>query len=423
MRIISVRNINTTVESVRPKINQQNRNKVKFIILDVKKRKDKAIKEYEKKFTGANLKSTRVSSAEIKNAYSKVTKQQIVAIKLAKKRLEKSELTVKNQLKKIVLQIDGIKINRDFVPLQSVGCYIPGGAARYPSTVVMSVTPAKVAGVKKIICVTPPNKNGMIDPLTLVAGDICGVDEFYKTGGAQAIAALAYGTESIPKVDKIVGPGGSFVTLAKSLVSEIVSIDMIAGPTELAIIADLTANPDLVASDLISQAEHSPETTCCLITTSTKLKDCVIELLKQKIPAIKRSKIVSESLKKNGFIAICKNVDDTIEFANKLAPEHLEIITKNPENIAKKITAAGLVLIGENTPSSASDYLFGSNHILPTNGFGRSRGSLGVLDYMKIQNKIKSTKAALKKISDSMKAFTYAEGLPNHYEAVRSRLS
>jgi histidinol dehydrogenase len=423
MRIIPVRNINTTVESVRPKINQQNRNIVKSIILDVKRRKDKAIKEYEKKFTGAKLKSIKVSQAEIKNAYSKVTKEQITAIKLAKKRLEKSELTVKNQLKKIVLQIDGITINRDFIPIESVGCYIPGGAVRYPSTVVMSVIPAKVAGVKKIICVTPPNKNGMIDPLTLVAGDICGIDEFYKTGGAQAIAALAYGTESILKVDKIVGPGGSFVTLAKSFVSETVSIDMIAGPTELAIIADLTASPDLVAFDLISQAEHSPETMCCLITTSTKLKDLVIESLEQKILTIKRSKIVSESLKKNGFVAICKNADDVIEFANKLAPEHLEIITKNPENIAKKITAAGLVLIGKNTPSSASDYLFGSNHILPTSGFGRSRGSLGVLDYMKIRNKIESTKAALEKISDSMRALTYAEGLPNHYEAVRSRLN
>jgi len=423
MRIISVRNINTTVESVRPKINQQSRNIVKAIILDVKKRKDKAIKEYEKKFTGANLKSIKVSQSEINGAYSKVTKEQITAIRLAKKRLEKSEFAVKNQLKKIALQIDGIKINRDFIPLQSVGCYIPGGSARYPSTVVMSVTPAKVAGVKKIICVTPPNKNGMIDPLTLVAGDICGINEFYKAGGAQAIAALAYGTESIPKVDKIVGPGGSFVTLAKSLVSETVSIDMIAGPTELAIIADLTANPDLVASDLISQAEHSPETVCCLITTSTKLKDLVIKSLEQKIPTIKRSKIVSESLKKNGFVAICKNEVDVIEFANKLAPEHLEIITKNPENVAKKITAAGLILIGKNTPSSASDYLFGSNHIIPTNGFGRSRGSLGVLDYMKIRNKIESTKAALEKISDSMRAFTNAEGLPNHYEAVRSRLN
>jgi len=423
MRIITVRNIDTIVESVRPKPSQQNRNIVKSIILDVRKRKDKAIREYEKKFTGANLKSIKVSQSEIKQAYSKVTKEQIAAIRLAKKRLEKSELAVKKQLKKIVLQIDGIKIDKDFVPLESVGCYIPSGGARYPSTVVMSVIPAKVAGVKKIIGVTPPNKNGMIDPLTLVAGDICGINDFYKTGGAQAIAALAYGTESIPKVSKIVGPGGSFVTLAKLFVSETVSIDMIAGPTELAIIADSTARPDLIALDLISQAEHSPETTCCMITNSTKLKDLVIKYLEQKIPTIQRSKIVSESLKKNGFVAICKTLADIIEFTNKLAPEHLEIITKNPGNIAKKITAAGLVLTGENTPSSASDYLFGSNHILPTNGFGRSRGSLGVLDYMKIRNKIESTKGALQKITNSMRAFTLAEGLPNHYEAVRSRLN
>jgi len=423
MRIISVRNINTTVESVRPKINQQKRNIVKSIILDVKKRKDKAIKEYEKKFTGANLKSFKVSQSEIKNAYSRVTKEQIAAIRLAKKRLEKSELAVKNRLRKIVLHIDGIKINKDFIPLESVGCYIPGGGARYPSTVIMSVTPAKVAGVKKIVGVSPPDKNGMIDPLTLVAGDICGIDEFYKTGGAQAIAALAYGTESIPKVNKIVGPGGLFVTLAKSLVSETVSIDMIAGPTELAIIADLTARPELVASDLISQAEHSPETTCCLITNSTKLKDLVIKSLEQRIPTIKRSQIVTECLKKNGFVAICKTTADVIEFANKLAPEHLQIMTKNSVNVAKKITTAGLVLCGENSPSSASDYLFGSNHILPTNGFGRSRGSLGVLDYMKIKNEIQANKDALKKISNSLKELTSAEGLPNHYEAVRSRLS
>src|SRR5579872_1726474 len=364
MKIISVRNINATIESVRPKINQQNRNKVKFIILDVKKRKDKAIKEYEKKFTGASLKSIKVSQAEIKNAYSKVTKQQITAIKMAKKRLEKSELTLKNQLKKIVLQIDGVKINRDFIPLQSVGCYIPGGAARYPSTVVMSVIPAKIAGVKKIICVTPPNKNGMIDPLTLVAGNICGVDEFYKTGGAQAIAALAYGTESIPKVDKIVGPGGLFVTLAKSILSNVVSIDMIAGPTELAIIADSSADPTLVAVDLISQAEHSVDTTCCLITNSKSLKDQVMDSLKKRINLIARADTVKQSLKNNGFIAVCKTETQMVDIANKLAPEHLEIMTRNSQKLAKKIRSAGLVLVGPNTPSSASDYLLGSNHVL-----------------------------------------------------------
>lgn len=422
MKTIIVRNINATVDAVRPKPKEQYKKKVESIILDVQKRKDRALKEYEKKFSGAKLRSFRVSRSEIKDAYSKVTKEQIVAIKLAKKRLERTESALKNQLQNITIKIDGIKITKVFVPLERVGCYIPGGSARYPSTAIMSIVPAKIAGVKKIIAVSPPNKSGLIDPLTLVAADLCGVDEFYKTGGAQAIAALAYGTESIPRVDKIVGPGGSFVTLAKSIVNNTVSIDMIAGPTELAIIADSTAEADIVASDLISQAEHSPETTCCLITTSTKLKDLVINSVEQKIRKIQRRKIVTESLSTNGFVAICKTDSDVIEFANKLAPEHLEIITKSPQKIAQKITSAGLVLIGKNTPSSASDYLLGSNHILPTSGFGRARGSLGVLDYMKIQSKIESSKMALRKISKYMKSITSAEGLPNHYEAVRIRL-
>ena len=422
MKTIIVRNINATVDAVRPKPKEQYRKKVESIILDVQKRKDKALKEYEKKFSGAKLRSFRVTKSEIKDAYSKVTKEQIAAIKIAKKRLERTESALKSQLQNITIKIDGIKITKVFVPLERVGCYIPGGSARYPSTAMMSIVPAKIAGVKKIIAVSPPNKNGLIDPLTLVVADLCGVDEFYKTGGAQAIAALAYGTESVPKVDKIVGPGGSFVTLAKLIVNNTVSIDMIAGPTELAIIADSAAEADVVASDLISQAEHSPETMCCLITTSTKLKDFVIKSVEQKIRKIQRRKIVMESLSTNGFVAICKTESDVIEFANKLAPEHLEIITKNPQRIAQKITSAGLVLIGKNTPSSASDYLLGSNHILPTSGFGRARGSLGVLDYMKIQSKIESSKMALQKISKYMKSITSAEGLPNHYEAVRIRL-
>jgi len=422
MKTILVRNIDATVAAVRPKPKEQYRKKVESIILDVQKRKDKALKEYEKKFSGAKLRSFRVSKSEIKSAYSKVTKEQIAAIMLAKKRVRWTESALKNQLQNIIIKIDGIKITKAFVPLESVGCYIPGGSARYPSTAMMCIVPAKVAGVKKIIAVSPPNKNGQIDPLTLVTADICGVDEFYKLGGAQAIAALAYGTESVPKVDKIVGPGGLFVTLAKSVVNDTVSIDMIAGPTELAVIADSTAQADVVASDLISQAEHSPETMCCLITTSTKLKDLVIKSLEQKIRKIQRRKIVKESLCTNGFVAICNTESDVIEFANKLAPEHLEIITKNSQKMARKITSAGLVLVGKNTPSSASDYLLGSNHVLPTSGFGRARGSLGVLDYMKIQSKIESSKMALQKIAKYMKSITSAEGLPNHYEAVRTRL-
>src|SRR3989442_2423522 len=422
MKIITVRDIDSIVESVRPEADKEVKNRILAIISDVRRRKDKALKEYEKRFNKIAIRSFRVSASEIKSAYSKVSEVQVKAIELAKGRLEKSEIAVRNELQNISISNDGIKISKVFSPIESIGCYIPGGKARYPSTVLMSVVPAKVAGVKKIIAVSPPNQRGSIDPLTLVAADICGVDEFYKIGGAQAIAALAYGTKSIPKVDKIVGPGGVFVTLAKSLLTDVVSIDMIAGPTELAIIADSSADPTLVALDLISQAEHNVDTMCWLITISSKLKDQVLRLLQQRIQTIKRSDIVKESLRKNGFIAVCKTERQMIEFANKLAPEHLEIMTKNPQNISRKITSAGLILVGKNTPSSASDYLLGSNHILPTNGFGRTRGSLGVLDYMKLQTRIESSLDTLEAISEYMKALTDAEGLPNHYEAVRRRL-
>ena len=426
MRTIIVRDMDPIVADVRqrPKPTEKQKKIVSDILLDVQKNpQDNTLIKYEKKDgkLKVDLKSIRVTNSEIKNAYSRVTKDQIDAIKLAKKRLERTELTLKNKLEKITIQADGIKIIKMFVPLESVGCYIPGGEARYPSTVVMSVIPAKVAGVKKIIAVSPPGKNGDIDPLTLVAADICGVDEFYKAGVA-GIAALAYGSKSVHKVDKIVGPGGLFITIAKSLVSETVSIDMVAGPTELAIIADSSADPNIVASDLISQAEHGPASMCCLITTSTRLKNMVLDSLQKQIGKIQRQGFVKASLKNNGFIAICKNESDVIEFANKFAPEHLEIITKNPQQIAQKITSAGLVLIGKDTPSSASDYLLGSNHILPTNGFARARGSLGVLDFMKIRSQVETSKTELQKISKYMKALTTAEGLPNHYEAVRTRL-
>ena len=422
MRVITVQNIDSILESLRPQPNKELKKKVTFIISDVQRRKDKALRYYERRFNKINLKSFQVTQTEIKTAYKQVSRDQVEAIKLAKKRLERSENTIKKQLQNVSILADGIKINKIFSPLDSIACYIPGGKARYPSTVIMSVIPAKVAGVKKIVAVSPADQKGKIDPLTLVAADICGVNEFYKISGAQAIAALAYGTQSIPKVDKIVGPGGMFVTLAKSILSDIVSIDMIAGPTELAIIADLSADPNYVAVDLISQAEHSIDTMCCLITTSMSLKDQVIKSLKKRINLISRASIVKESLQNNGFIAICKTEAQMIDLVNKLAPEHLEIITRDSQKIAKKINSAGLVLVGRNTPSSASDYLLGSNHILPTNGFGKSRGSLGVLDYLKLQTRIEASKISLEKISKYMKAFTDAEGLPNHYEAVRSRL-
>jgi len=329
---------------------------------------------------------------------------------------------IKSILKNKTINNDGIKITKKFIPIQSVGCYIPGGLAKYPSSVIMSVVPAKVAGVKRVVVVSPPNSDGKINPITIVAANICGANEIYKTGGAQSIAALSYGTKTISKVDKIVGPGGSFVTTAKSLISDRTGIDMLAGPTELGIIADNSVNPKFVALDLISQAEHSNDTLCYLITTSQKLAKSVSDIISEIIPKIQRGNFVKSSLKNNGFIAICQTKSDMIQLVNSLAPEHLQIMTKNPGSFSSKITSPGLILIGNNTPSSASDYVLGSNHILPTNGFGKIRGSLSVLDFIKVNTQVTCTKSSLSKISKYLQVLTNAEGLPNHYEAVRGRL-
>ena len=422
MKIHKVTNIEQFVAKIVPKQAQKNKTIVETIIKNVQKNGDSSVKKYEKKFTGATISNLKVSKAEIKNAYSKVTKNEITAIKLSKTRVQKTESIVKNIFKDKKINQDGIQILKKFIPIQSAGCYIPGGLARYPSSVIMSVIPAKVAGVKRIVVVSPPNSNGKIDPLTIVAADICGATEIYKTGGVQAIAALSFGTKSISKVDKIVGPGGAFVTLAKSSVSENTGIDMLAGPTELGIIADNSSNPEYIALDLISQAEHSSDTFCYLITNSEKTANLVNQTISQLLPNIQRQDLVKSSLSKNGFIAVCKNNSDMVNLINYLAPEHLQIMTKNPKSLSSKITSSGLVLLGDYSPSSASDYLLGSNHILPTNGFGKIRGSLSVVDFIKINTEVNSSKASLLKISKHLETLTSAEGLPNHYQAVRGRL-
>ena len=391
------------------------------IMKSVAERGDYAVIDYTAKFDGVRIDSLKVSGQELKQAYSQVTKEQVKAVKLMKERLAKSELAVLKRLKGIAVLSDGVKIDRIIKPVASVGCYIPGGKARYPSTVVMCAVPAKAAGVKRIVAISPPRKDGAIDPLTLVAADICGVDEFYKAGGAQGIAALAYGTESIRPVSKIVGPGGMFVTAAKLIASSSVSTDMVAGPTELLVYADAIADPRLVAADLVSQAEHSTDTICGLVTMSDKLASQVQAQVQSIAEKITRSDIVKSSLQNNGFVAVCKNESACIEFVNEFAPEHLEIMCKNADSVAKKIDSAGLVLIGQYAPSSASDYSLGSNHVLPTLGFGKSRASLSALDFVKLVNKVKVTKAGLAKVDRSVREMAAAEGLMNHYEAVRAR--
>ncbi|HKH90137.1 MAG TPA: histidinol dehydrogenase [Nitrososphaera sp.] len=395
----------------------------KAIMRDVAEHGDHAVLNYTSKFDGARLDSLRISEQEMKQAYAQVTKDQIMAIKLMKQRLVKSELAILKRLKGIVVSYDGVRIDRMVKPVASVGCYIPGGSARYPSTVVMCAVPAKVASVKRIVALSPPRRDGTIDPLTLVAADICGVDEFYKVGGSQGIAALAYGTQSIRPVSKIVGPGGMFVTAAKLVASTTVSTDMVAGPTELLIYADATADSQLIAVDLISQAEHSTDTICGLVTTSDKLASEVQMQVESIIKNITRLDIAKKSLENNGFVVVCRNESSCIEFVNEFAPEHLEIMCKYADAVAKKIDSAGLVLIGQYAPSSASDYSLGSNHVLPTLGFGKSRASLSVLDFVKIVNKVKVNKSGLAKVDRSIREITSAEGLLNHYEAVKARMN
>ena len=415
IKILQVRNIDSFVESRRQKTSEKDKKTVQAILNDVKRNGDSAVKKYERKFNGRNTSQLRVSEKEIKEA--KITEAQFDALQSSALRVSIAQGRLKKGLIASVRKLLGVS----FIPISSVGCYVPGGQARYPSSAIMSAITATEAGVKRIVITSPSGSDGKIDPMTIAVAKKCGA-EIYKVGGAQAIGALAYGTKSIPKVDKIVGPGGKFVSIAKAIVSEQTSIDMIAGPTELGIIADSSADPELVALDLISQAEHSNDTMCFVITTSKTVAKQIQKLLEKLIPDVERSTIVKQSISKNGFIAVCKNQNQVIDLANKIAPEHMELMVKNARKLSKEIIGSGLVLLGKDTPSSASDYLLGTNHILPTNGFGRTRGGLSVLDFLKLQTVVETRNWDLERISEYLKTLTDAEGLPNHYKAVKRRL-
>ncbi len=399
------------------------------IIDEIKKGGDEALLRFTEKYDNVKIDSFAVTEKEVKEAYQSVTSSQIETIKFMKSKLEKSEQHTIDNLKNMETDSDDddedVRINKKVTPISRVGCYIPGGKARYPSTVVMCTIPAKVAGVKQIVAISPPMKNGKIDPFTLVAADICGVDEFYKVGGAHGIAALAYGTKTIKMVDKIVGPGGVYVSVAKSIVSKDTAIDMIAGPTELLVYANEKTDPQIIALDLISQAEHSEDTICGVVTNSNSIAKRIIEEVGKTINFgnICRKEIVERSLNQNGFIAICDNNKKIIEFINEFAPEHLEILANNESEIVKEISNAGLILIGNYTPSSVSDYCLGSNHVLPTYKFAKSRSSLSALDFVKIVNFVEiGNRRTLEKIAPMLREITLMEGLSNHYEAAIGRI-
>ncbi len=395
---------------------------VKSIIRKVRERGDSALVKFTKKFDNVSLDAEDflTTHEDIEDAYDKVNEQQISALRLMKERIETIE---KRRLEQVSITVEdnGIEVRSLPYPIQSVGCYVPGGNARYPSTLVMTVTPAKIAGVPRVVVCSPPTNIGVIDPLTLVAANICEADEIYKLGGPHAIAALAYGTESVRPVRKIVGPGNKYVTMAKVLVSRYVAIDMPAGPSELLVLADENANPRIVALDMISQAEHGVDSVSGLVTTSKGLAKNVINELRIMASSLIRGKIITDALSRHGFIIICETMSEMIKFVNTFAPEHLEVITKEPAEVAEKIVSAGLVLIGTYAPVSASDYCIGTNHVLPTSGFGHVLSGLSVLDFVKRVNLVRCSKEGLLRLRNSIKVLAEAENFPNHFLAVEGR--
>ena len=395
---------------------------VKEILDKVKEEKDAAVFAYTAKFDGAELTADtiEVTDAEIEEAYAQVDDTLLTVIRKAKDNIE-SYHAKQRQNSWFDSKPDGTILGQKITPLHRVGVYVPGGKAVYPSSVLMNVMPAKVAGVDEIIMVTPPGKNGKVSPNTLVAAKEAGVDKIYKVGGAQAIAALAYGTESIPKVDKIVGPGNIYVALAKKAVYGHVSIDSIAGPSEILVVADETANPRYVAADLLSQAEHDELASAILVTTSEKLAHEVSNQVDGFLKELSRVEIISKSLDNYGYILLADTMEDVIDVANEIASEHLEIQTKNPFEVMTKIRNAGAIFIGEYASEPLGDYFAGPNHILPTNGTAKFFSPLSVDDFIKKSSIISYSREALEPLSEDIQKFAKAEGLTAHANSIRVR--
>ena len=392
------------------------------IIENVKERKESAVFEYSLKYdkcviTKENFKVTR---AEIEEAYAQLDAHFIKVMKDSAANIrayhEKQKRNSWFDAKE-----DGTILGQKITPMQNVGVYVPGGKAAYPSTTLMNVVPAKVAGVPNIIMTTPAGADGKVNPATLVAADIAGVDVIFKTGGAQAIAALAYGTEMIPKVDKIVGPGNIFVALAKRAVYGHVSIDSIAGPSEILVLADESATPRYAAADLLSQAEHDELASAILITTSSELAQKVSVEVDEFVKALERKEIIQKSLDNYGYILVAENMEMAIDAANEIASEHLEILTKNPFDIMTRIRNAGAIFLGEYSSEPLGDYYAGPNHVLPTNGTAKFFSPLNVDDYVKKSSIISYSREALEKVHEDIELFAQKEGLTAHANSIRVR--
>ena len=390
------------------------------IIENVKKNGDKALLEYCEKFDKAKLDSLEVTEAEIEEAFNLVEPRFIEILKEAAKNITAFH---KNQVRNsfIVNESAGVVTGQKVTPIERVGLYVPGGTAAYPSTVLMDSIPAKIAGCEYVCITTPPSADGKVNPVILAAAKIAGVDKIFKVGGAQAVAALAYGTETVKRVDKIVGPGNAFVAEAKRQVFGRVSIDMIAGPSEILVIADGKSDPKFVAADLLSQAEHDKNASAVLVTDSTDLAEAVAEEIENQLKELPREEIARASIDNNGKIIVAENLDDVIEVANEIAPEHLELCVDNPFDYLDKIKNAGSIFMGRYCPEALGDYYAGPNHTLPTSGTARFSSPLSVDDFVKKSQFIYYSKNALAKVADDVAFFAEKEGLSAHAKSATVR--
>lgn len=396
--------------------------RVAVILQAVKTQKDQALFDFTKKFDGVeiNASTIRVTDEEIQEAYEKVDASLLEIIRKAKKNIQEYH-GKQRQYSWFDSKPNGTMLGQKVTALQKVGVYVPGGKAVYPSSVLMNIIPAKVAGVDEIIMVTPPGKDGKVNPNTLVAAKEAGADVVYKVGGAQAIGALAYGTESIPKVDKIVGPGNIYVALAKKAVYGHVNIDAIAGPSEILVIADETANPRYVAADLLSQAEHDELASAILVTTSETLAQEVSEQVEVFVEELSRTEIMRKSLDNYGYILVADTIEDVVDIANEIASEHLEIMTKNPYDVMMKVRNAGAIFIGEYSSEPLGDYFAGPNHVLPTNGTAKFFSPLSVDDFIKKSSIIAYSREALAQVHEDIERFAVAEQLTAHANSIKVR--
>ena len=393
---------------------------VSAIIENARKRGDAALYEYCERFDRAKLTALEVSEAEIDEAFEAVDEKFIDILRRAAKNIRKfHERQVRTSF--IINDEDGIVIGQKVIPVDRAGLYVPGGTAAYPSTVLMDSIPAIIAGVREVVITTPPGPDGKINPVILAAAKIAGVSRIFKVGGAQAIAALAYGTESVPKVDKIVGPGNAFVAEAKKQVFGAVSIDMIAGPSEILVVADETANPSHVAADLLSQAEHDKMASAVLVCDSEELAKAVSDELERQIPSLPRCEIARASIDNNGKIIVADTLDAAIEIANELAPEHLELCVDNPFDYLDKIRHAGSIFMGKNCPEALGDYFAGPNHTLPTSGTAKFSSPLSVDDFVKKSQYTYYTKEALARVAEDIAYFAEKEGLSAHARSATIR--